>query len=277
MADITVQITSAISAQNGGLCISRGIGRHPERTIDSHELIFVIEGELGIQEEGQPFTVKAGEILIIFPSKRHGGTVEYPDNLKYYWIHFDFLKDKLIIPIEADHTIQIPRHVKVKNQTRLIELFRWFLDAQEHEDLEKQEANLLINLMLVEVWKSKHRVVNNDLQKELLADKVKQYIKIHFHKDISTSSIAHALCYNPDYLGRVFKEVFRETITDCIHDHRTCYAKKLLLNSVYNIDEIGMHSGFIDPCYFRRIFKKREGIPPNVFRKLHSRVHVNTE
>lgn len=277
MADFFLNLSLSISAQNGGMCISRGIGRHPDRIIDSHELIFVIEGVLCIQEEGRRFRIQPGESLLLYPQKKHGGTEDYSETLKYYWIHFDLMENKLFVPIDSVHSIEIPQHTSVKDQTRLIELFRCFINAQERKNLEKPEADLLISLMMVEVWKSKSKMTHNDFQKELLADRVKQYIKTHFHENISTSSVSEGLCYNPDYLGRVFKEVYHETITECIYDHRTCYAKKLLLNSVYNIDEIGMRSGFIDPCYFRRIFKKREGIPPNSFRKVHSQVHVNTE
>lgn len=276
MSELTIEMSMSLSAQNAGLFISRGVGRHPTRVIRSYELIFVIEDYLSIQEEQHFFQIHSGESFILCPNKIHGGTEDYLENLKYYWIHFDFLNHNLSSK-QNSQAFNIQKHVKVKNQERLIELFRWFLDSQGKGDLKQIEADILINLILFEICKSNNKTENKESQKELLANSAKQYIKTHFHNSINASSIAQALCYNPDYLGRIYKEITNETITESIHSHRIWYAKKLLMSSIYNINEIGLRSGFDDPCYFRRVFKRKEGIPPGAYRCLYSHRHVNTE
>ena len=82
--------------------------------------------------------------------------------------------------------------------------------------------------------------------------------------------------YNADYLGRVYRQAFGRTLTDAIHLRRFRQAQSLLLESDANISEIAAECGYDDVGYFRRIYKRFEGMPPSAYRKLHSRVHVNT-
>ncbi len=160
--ELTITVPLRLSAQNGGLCISRGIGTCRERMIESHELIFVAEGCLNFQEGGRTFEVNTGETLLLFPHRRHGGTNEYPPDLKYYWIHFTLtgdgskdLKRKSLGPEnEGISRFTVPQHTIVKNQERLLSLFRWFLDAQETKELQQIEADMLVYLMLFEVSNS---------------------------------------------------------------------------------------------------------------------------
>lgn len=59
---LELSMTLPIYVQNGGLFISRGKGRHPARSLDSWEIIFVEKGTLKIQEEAQLFCINAGEV-----------------------------------------------------------------------------------------------------------------------------------------------------------------------------------------------------------------------
>ena len=61
---LLVALPLALQAANGGLFISRGIGQHPRRVIDSYELLYVKRGSLGIEEEGHAFRVNAEETLL---------------------------------------------------------------------------------------------------------------------------------------------------------------------------------------------------------------------
>ena len=80
--------TLPIEAHNGGLFVSRGTGTHPDRTISSHELIVVRSGALAIQEEDTPYSVEAGETLILFPNRRHFGTRPYDRDLSFLLVPF---------------------------------------------------------------------------------------------------------------------------------------------------------------------------------------------
>ncbi|PDV65338.1 AraC family transcriptional regulator, partial [Escherichia coli] len=86
---LELSMTLPIKVQNGGLFISRGVGRHSARRLESWEIIFVEKGRLTIQEEERIFLVDAGESLLLWPNRQHVGVEDFPADLKFYWLHFE--------------------------------------------------------------------------------------------------------------------------------------------------------------------------------------------
>ncbi|KGQ35878.1 helix-turn-helix domain-containing protein, partial [Gallibacterium genomosp. 1] len=50
-------------------------------------------------------------------------------------------------------------------------------------------------------------------------------------------------------------------------DQRINYAKQLLFTTNDPISSISRNVGFTDPLYFSRVFKKKVGVSPKVFRE----------
>lgn len=261
-----------VRAANAGLFVSRGEGIHPERVLDSHELIFVREGVLGIGEEGRSFEVEAGQALILWPGRRHGGTCPYPPDLSFYWIHFSM--DDGAGPGTAPTTVL--QHATVGRPDHLAELFRRFLDDQEAGRLRSLPADLLLTLMLCEVSDPDGAATPVEDNAAVLAGRADAHIRTHFHTRISTAVLARELECNPDYLGRVFRKAYGKTPTEAIHWRRLRHARRMLLESDRNVGEISRTCGFSDVRYFRRLFKRHEGMTPLAFRKLYAQMHVNT-
>ena len=259
-----------IRALNGGLFVSRGKSRHPDRVIRSHELIFVRTGTLGVQEEAQPFLVDAGETLLLFPHRRHQGLTPYKDDLSYFWLHFEVREDAV-----AD-AIAIPQHATISRPDTLTLLFRQFLNDQEAGS-SAYAASLLVMLMLAEVAGSSPSVNPSGNGATVLASRADALIRTRFHEPLSTSVIAKELHSNPDYLGRTFRQVYGCTLTQAIHDRRLKHARKLLLNGEQTVETIAQACGFNETGYFRRLFKRAEGMTPHKFRALYAKVHINTE
>ena len=58
-------------AANAGLFSARGAGIHPDRIIDSYELIFVRSGGLAMEEAGRALRVQPNQTLLLWPGRRH--------------------------------------------------------------------------------------------------------------------------------------------------------------------------------------------------------------
>ena len=65
------------------------------------------------------------------------------------------------------------------------------------------------------------------------------------------------------FLSRRPEEIFIEYLTEV----RLRNARELLKDSGLSIKEICAESGYSDPNYFSRIFKKYEGVTPSEFRE----------
>lgn len=270
MPFLQVNYGLSIQACNAGLFISTGQGKHPNRIINSYELIFVRSGVLGIQEENQAFQVRAGESLLLWPNRRHWGTMVHPPDLSFYWLHF-YLKNGESGPAALD----IPQHTLISRPEYLTELFRSFLNDQESGFTHHPGCDFLVALMLCEVTRNIPQSICTG-NVSILANHAEVYIQTHFREPLSTSLIAVKLGCNPDYLGRVFQKTYGKTIIDRIHECRLHQAHLLLLDGTVNIEEIAWTCGYDDVRYFRQQFKRWKGMTPTTYRKLYTQVHINT-
>ncbi len=281
MTAINIQCKFPVRAHNAGLFISRGVGTHPKRIINSHEILFVDTGTLSLWEEDRHFDIGPGESLLLVPGRRHGGAADYPPDLRFYWIHFDISDSDEDSEDGSQSTcidVHLPQSARVSRVDRLTELFRMFLDDQETGGLEQTTADLLLCLILSEIAKPSPTNGDHVLRSTAIAEKARQHIKTHFHESLTTSTISQAIEINCDYLERIYKRSFNQTIIQAVHHYRIRYSRRLLLDETHyqNIDQIASQCGYTDSGYFRRVFKKRVGMTPKAFQKLHARVHVNT-
>lgn len=274
MSVLELSMSLPVRVQNGGLFISRGMGRHPARILNSWEIIFVEKGKLTIEEDGNTFIINAGESLLLWPHRRHVGTQDFPVDLKFYWLHFEMRGTQHAS--DWPSPLSIPQHSKPAEPQNIISLFRQFLSEQER--LQHTVALELIVLLILQQIAQAGRYDEQPTEGgEALAWKAQQLICTRFHLPISTSQLAKELRCNADYLGRVYRRVFHLTLTEAIHRQRVRTAEKLLLNHALSLTEVARQCGFNDVGYFRQLFRKHTGLTPAVWKRLYSREHINTQ
>ncbi|MBV9490298.1 MAG: AraC family transcriptional regulator [Verrucomicrobia bacterium] len=259
-----------LEACNGGLFISSGSGSHPERIIDSWELILMRSGVLRLWEEERQFELGPGDALVLWPARRHGPLAPYEPDTSFYWTHFRVCPDG-----SPSGAPTIPQFARLSEPLRLVELFHRFLDDQERARLEPNYASVLLKLMLLEVAAQSCTRCHHDETGANLAALAQVVITKRFREPITTSSIAGNLRCNPDYLGRVYRETFGHTLTQAIHRSRMQHARNLLLLTSLSVKQISAACGFETSDYFRRLFRRYYGMQPVEFRTLHLRQHTN--
>ncbi|MFI3172626.1 MAG: response regulator [Eubacteriales bacterium] len=95
----------------------------------------------------------------------------------------------------------------------------------------------------------------------------KEYIQIHYKKDISLEGISREMDMSPYYFSKLFKEVTGENFIEYVTSIRINKAKELLLEGKVTMKEICLEIGYSDPNYFSRIFKKSVGKTPTEFKE----------
>lgn len=274
-ARFTIGLQSPVQSENAGLFISRGVGRHPDRILESHEIIHVVRGTLVLCEDGREYSVSAGDYLILVPGVRHWAPEDYRPGLEFYWIHFRCMPGH-DAGGRGRGGLDIPRLGRVGDPERLEELFRWFLDAQEQQDLDEVLASGLCQMMLVVLGHRPARASEEDDRIPMLAREAKRLLSRSFQEDVTTSLLARKLTCNPDYLGRLYRRSFGVSIMDDLHAQRIRLAKTLLMEEELNVNEVAGRCGYHDTTYFRRMFRRLVGMAPRRFRDLYSHMHINS-
>ena len=103
-----------------------------------------------------------------------------------------------------------------------------------------------------------------------IARSAQHYLLSHAGESLTVSQVAAELGYHPQYLNRVFKESMGTTIRQFHLDMRIRKAMEFLESTSLNIQTVAAACGFDDQNYFSRLFKRRTGMSPTDYRKLHT-------
>jgi two-component system response regulator YesN len=101
-----------------------------------------------------------------------------------------------------------------------------------------------------------------------LISKAKHFIEENYHKDISLDDVSRIVDISPYYFSKLFKDETGENFIEYLTNMRIEKAKDLLVHSGMNIKSICVDTGYSDPNYFSRIFKKQVGVTPTEYREL---------
>lgn len=108
---------------------------------------------------------------------------------------------------------------------------------------------------------------NKQEKNDTVIGKAKEYIKGRFSKDISLEEVAKHVDISSYYFSKLFKEEEGMNFIDYVTTLRIEKAKQMLKVSNISIKEVCIESGYTDPNYFSRIFKKVVACTPTEYRE----------
>jgi len=95
----------------------------------------------------------------------------------------------------------------------------------------------------------------------------KKYIQDNFTKNITLEDVSREVNISTYYLSRIFKEATGWNFIDYLTSLRIEKAKELLSTTQYSMKEICSMSGYVNPNYFSKLFKKNVGVTPTEYRE----------
>lgn len=248
-----------IKYQSCGKFVSRGRWIHPNRIINSHEIIFVIDGVVYINENGTEYTLTKNDMLLLEPDLRHFG-FRYSENTSFYWLHWvsdSFNTQKKLLHIESPYRLSL--------------LFKQILHYSA-ENSYPESLHYLTRLIFAELYSS-----NTEPTESRLVDEVSKWIKVNCDTDLKVETVARHFGYNADYLSRAFKKQCNLSLKKYIDNIKITYIKNLLLNTNMSLKEISDACGFSDYKYFLKFFKYHEKITPGKFCSIYFKSNINNK
>lgn len=108
----------------------------------------------------------------------------------------------------------------------------------------------------------------DNIKLNAVADSIGEYIRNHYHEDISLQDVAGYLSYSDAYFCRIFKQCFDRSFLAYLTEYRVEKAKELLEDFSVNIKDISYKVGYRDSNYFAKVFKRIVGSTPTEYRLL---------
>lgn len=231
-----------------------------------HVIIFVVQGTFQFELDDFHTELTKGDILFVRPGPYRSGTNgPFPPHQKYV-AHFQL--------DEASRQLSAP-HGSGKGyviyKTNRAEYFRQRFHALHHAWIDKSDYHEFVcHGLISEIFGSMLQELdrkNIASSKLKLARQIEKHIQQHFKEEIRLEQLCELVQLSPNYVIRIFKEVFNQTPLGYIHQLRVSVARDMLLQSDMTIHEISNYLGFCDPTYFNRVFRKITGYPPSQLRK----------
>lgn len=105
-----------------------------------------------------------------------------------------------------------------------------------------------------------------EAQSDSVVKKAKLYINEHYSSDISLDEVSREVNISPYYFSKIFKEESGENFIEYLTRVRIEKAKEMLKDPNLSIKEVSIKSGYSDPNYFSRIFKKQTDMTPREYK-----------
>lgn len=100
----------------------------------------------------------------------------------------------------------------------------------------------------------------------VVADKIRDYIDLHYQEDVSLQDLAGMMEYSDAYFCKIFKQCFDKSFIMYLSEFRVEKAKELLEDTMVNIKDVSSRVGYRDSNYFAKVFKRMTGSTPSEYR-----------
>ncbi len=245
---------------SAGKFVSREPWIHKSRTIDTHEIIFALEGQIPIAVGDENYLLFPGDVLHLPPNLPHRGTAVSPHRVSFYWVHFTAES----VPFEGV--------IKQTEPSRTEILCKQLLHCISADGYPAECADSFVRILLMELAVQKREAVH---ARSVLCTTIEEWIRGNADRPVKVSDLAVQLGFNADYLNRVFRRYHPEGLKAYIDLVRCQNIRRDLCSTDLSLQEISQKFGFQSYKYFLKYFRLHEGITPTEFRNAYYMAHVN--
>lgn len=235
---------------------------------DEPELVYIIEGSLGITIENNSFTLEKGEICVFTPGLIH--------NLYSYTNNKSFVMK--LFPIVDLGNIQLLNNVVRRGDEVYDELLK-NINCIITENQEKKDGyELCVNICAEKIFLTiirnmKHIILENNAQIKLenksdFLNSVTEFLEIHYAENFSLEQVAKHLNYTKSYFCHYFKNITGVTFWKYYTIFRLEKALEMMKeNPQKKYTQIAQDSGFKNIRSFNQSFKEYHHCTPKEYMK----------
>ncbi|WP_270341125.1 MULTISPECIES: AraC family transcriptional regulator [Bacillus] len=236
-------------------------------TIHAHhftELLYITKGKGTFIFYKEEIPVQEHNLIIINPNIEHTEKSDTNHPLEYIALGIQGL---------SFSSIENPSPVTIHNYSQDQKNFLFYLqqlveEVESHqEDYDLIIQNILEILLLKMMRKKSFNVEKTSTQKiNKDIEFIKNYIKQHFHENISLDTLAQISHINKYYLSHSFRKFVGVSPIEYLIQTRIRESKILLETTNYSISNISTITGFSSQSFFAQSFKRETNLSPSQYR-----------
>lgn len=231
---------------------------HPSNQPGHYEVIYMLEGELSIQEGLSAYILSPGDLLVLSSDLPRFGMLPSGKKLSFYWMEFE---------TDSTDILGIQVSCKVGSESRqLPHLFQQLLLIRDREEYPAGSVDYAALLLLSEIAADQAAAATSAPK---IVQEIAAWVRRNIKNPITAADVGKEFGYNPDYLTALFKENFGIGLKEYINLHKLRKAKEYLKATDCPVKEIAAMLGFGSANQFIKYFTYHEGVSPSRYRSAY--------
>lgn len=243
---------------------------------DHMEWIMIKKGQARVQVDDVFVDLKSGEFAMVNSKQLHSAQVLVEgteivaivfneaiirnsglDNTEHLYIT-PYLNGQLKLP----NFLKESKYLEVMKESIFQVINEYKHKEKGFELMIKSEIFKIFGLAFRSFYQTDDQI-NVSIRRNYNLSPLLNYLRTHYHQDISLKEAADMVNLTPNHLCKVFKKVTGKTLIEYTHHLRINEAERLLIEKDDPISEIAEKVGFGSITYFGRVFKKIKNMSPS--------------
>ncbi len=227
---------------------------------DHYVLHYVNNGQGVYLCGGQTYHCRAGDAFVIYPGERVAYRPDADDPWEYHWVGFAGTEAKELLRLCG-----FGRHTPVRRLSPLAaEALRHIYDAVGASAADDIEMTGRLYLFLARCIRENPDPTPRAAQEYM--EQAVRFIRGQYAQELTVEQIAAHVGVSRSQLYRAFQARFDQSPQAFLLQYRLREAAALLTSTDLSVEEVASSTGFRDPLYFSRVFRRQYGLPPRDFR-----------
>ena len=239
------------------------------RTLQDFEFVWIVDGDVTWQVDGQEFPAPPGTVILARPGQRDGYRWDPRRRTRHGFFHFLLHPHGATLPAFPDWPLirHLPEHDIIRP---LFEHLGWLLSCPEPVAVEQAQGVMRQALVAFLTGLVGSSAAGNLVVGQAV-DRALAYVQEQWDdgdlQPVTLGDLARAAEVSKTHLTRAFQEGLGVSPVEALRQLRLDRAASLLSRTNLEIQAIATAVGFTDAFHFSRSFRQLYGVAPRVFRQ----------
>lgn len=251
---------------------------HPDRIMDCHDFLYIIDGTWEIALENAAVThapgpdpellhAHTGDLVILPAHLHHYGAAPCSPNCRNMYIHAAALPDDFPSGNEASEIFSLPSIIHCFQNQTIPDLFSEIITVYwSNSTLKNRKLTCLFELLLCEL-KEQQAKSPAAFKHYAFVDSVAKYLHANPQTFFTASEVAEQFSVSERTLNNRFREIYQKTLYTYQMEQKLEMVRQFLrANPGVTLREAASNFGFYDEFHLSKAFKKRFGMSPRYMR-----------